>query len=312
MKVLHVTNNYPTLNFPIFGIFVKEQMESLSQLNIDCDVFFINGREKGKFEYLRSIIKLRKKLKSKKYDLVHCHHTLSAMVFILTGQSKKFKSIVSFQNDPSDESYNLFNLIKNRIDYWIFKNNSIYADGVKGFYLPNGVNTQFFKPINTNDAKIKIGLEVDRNYVLFVSSNYERKQKRYDRFCAVLDGLRGKGIEIYELRMINVKRELVPYYFNAASFHLLTSDFEGSPNSVKEAMACNIPVVSTTVGNVKDLLKDVSGCYLTGFEIKELVENCTKVLNGTKTDARDKLIQKKLDMESVAMRLKEIYTKALK
>jgi teichuronic acid biosynthesis glycosyltransferase TuaC len=174
------------------------------------------------------------------------------------------------------------------------------------------VNTQFFRPINANDAKIKIGLEVDKNYALFVSSNYQRKEKRYDRFCAVLEGLREKGIEIQELRMINVKRELVPYYFNAASFHLLTSDFEGSPNSVKEAMACNIPVVSTTVGNVDELLNDVNGCYPSGFEIEELVENCTKVLNVNKTDSRDKLIQKKLDMESVALRLKDIYSNALK
>ena len=55
MKVLHITNNYPTPNLPIFGIFVKEQIESLSKLNIDCDIFFINGREKGNFEYLKSI-----------------------------------------------------------------------------------------------------------------------------------------------------------------------------------------------------------------------------------------------------------------
>ena len=55
MKVLHITNNYPTKNLPIFGIFVKEQIDSLSRQNIDCEVFFINGKENGKFEYIRAI-----------------------------------------------------------------------------------------------------------------------------------------------------------------------------------------------------------------------------------------------------------------
>lgn len=310
MKVLHITNNYPTPKLPIFGIFVKEQIESLSKLNIDCDIFFINGREKGKLEYLRSIIKLHQKLKSEKYDLVHCHHVFSAVIFILTGQNKRIKSIVSFQNDPLDESkYNLFDIVKNRIDYWIFKNNSSYADGIRGFYLPNGVNAKFFKPINKTDAKNKIGLEVDKKYALFVSSNYQRKQKRYDRFCAVLDGLREKGIEIHELQMINVKRELVPYYFNAASFHLLTSDFEGSPNSVKEAMACNIPVVSTNVGDVKILLEGVHGSYVSSSNsVEELTKLTINSLNCQNINSRQILIQKKLDIQSVALELKNIYS----
>ena len=55
MKVLHITNNYPTPNFPIFGIFVKEQIDSLSALGVENEVFFINGREKGKLEYVKSL-----------------------------------------------------------------------------------------------------------------------------------------------------------------------------------------------------------------------------------------------------------------
>lgn len=48
MKVLHITNNYPTEKFPIFGIFVKEQIDSLTELGVENEVFFIKGREKGK------------------------------------------------------------------------------------------------------------------------------------------------------------------------------------------------------------------------------------------------------------------------
>jgi hypothetical protein len=67
MKILHITNNYPTTKHPIFGIFVKEQIDSLNTLDFKNEVLFINGREKGKFEYLRSIFKIRKKLKHENY-----------------------------------------------------------------------------------------------------------------------------------------------------------------------------------------------------------------------------------------------------
>ena len=100
MKVLHLTNNYPTLTYPIFGIFVKEQIESLKKLGVDCDVLFINGREKGRLEYVKSILRLRIYFKINKYDIIHCHHAISALCLIISGAVKGNKVIVSFQNDP--------------------------------------------------------------------------------------------------------------------------------------------------------------------------------------------------------------------
>lgn len=308
MKVLHITNNYPTPNLPIFGIFVKEQIDSLSQINIDSEVFFINGKEKGKFEYVKGIFRLKNHLKENSYDVVHCHHVFSSIIFILTGFHRKIKSVVSFQNDPTEESkFNLFNLIKNKVDFWIFKNNSAFADEIRGFYLPNGVNTEFFQPIEQQTAKLKLGLSLDKKYILFVSSNQLRKQKRYDIFKATVEQLKKEDSSVEELKMINVHRDLVPYYFNAASLHLLTSDFEGSPNSVKEAMSCNIPVVSTDVGNVRDLFTNVEGCLIVDQDVEKLTAASLMVLNNQKTNARQSIIDRKLDINSVAFRLLKLY-----
>ena len=69
MKVLHITNNFPTKNYPVFGIFVEEQVKSLTELGLKNEVFFINGREFGRKEYIASIIRLRKKLRNGGYDI---------------------------------------------------------------------------------------------------------------------------------------------------------------------------------------------------------------------------------------------------
>jgi glycosyltransferase involved in cell wall biosynthesis len=314
MKILHLTNNYPTLTHPIFGIFVKEQIESLKSLNIKCDIFFINGREKGKLEYIKSIFKLRKYLKLNKYDIIHCHHVISALCLIISGAIKGNKVIVSYQNDPENEFGDfVYQFIKRRIRHSIFKNNSKLIVDDNCSYLANGVNTSFFIQKGKSESYKKLGLEKSKTYILFVSSNFIRKQKRYDRFKAVIKLLtteyNWKNLE--ELILINTPRELVPYYFSAASLHLLTSDFEGSPNSVKESMSCNTPVVSTPVGNINDMLSGAVNCFVTNsFDPEELAFFCDKALktNGT---PRDIIIQQKLDIESVALKLKNIYTRVL-
>jgi len=310
-KILHITNNYPSDKNPIFGIFVKEQIDSLTRLGIKNDVFFINGREKGKFEYIKSIFSLRKQLKSNKYDVIHCHHSLSALVLMLSGCAKKHKTVVSFQNDPSHECQTLYRFIKKSINAIILKNKSTLIDNKSIFYLPNGVNTDFFKPIDRKDACIRLNIDPTKIYILFVSSNFVRKQKRYDIFTETLKILKKKYHlkNIIELNLVNTERYLVPYYFNAASLHLLTSDFEGSPNSVKEAMACNIPVVSTDVGNVSLLLKGISGSFVAESNNTELLAELAyqAITNNALYNSRSTLIDKNLDINSVATQLLKLY-----
>lgn len=314
MKVLHITNNYPTEANPIFGIFVKEQIESLQSLNIDCDVFFINGREKGKLEYLKSIFRLKRFLEKNIYDVIHCHHAFSALCLILAGGSKKNKVVVSFQNDPKIEiGLLVFKFIKRNINQSIFKNNSDLITDSSSNYLPNGVNLSFFVNKGKPESCRKLGLDQSKEYILFVSSNFIRKQKRHDRFEQVLSllKLKYKRDNIEELVMINSKRDLVPYYFSAASLHLLTSDFEGSPNSVKESMACNTPVVSTPVGNTKDICINAENCFVSdSFNVEELALLCDKALR-TSGNPREAIIKGKLDINSVAIKLQDIYFKAI-
>src|SRR4051812_32452881 len=101
MKVLQVTNALPIPSHPIFGVFVKEQIDSINQVpGFTSDTFFINAREKGKAEYIRATVELRSKLKD--YDVIHCHHVFSAIV-VLAARSKKNKVLVSFLSSGTNE-----------------------------------------------------------------------------------------------------------------------------------------------------------------------------------------------------------------
>jgi glycosyltransferase involved in cell wall biosynthesis len=311
MKILHITNNFPTPNFPIFGIFIKEQIDSLRKLGAENEVFFINSREEGRAAYLRSLGRLRKHLKANSYDIIHCHHSYSGVLFLLSGRWKSANRLLSYQSDPRHEGgIILFRILYRFFDRVILKNKPEEADLSKTIYLPNGVNSGFFFPMDKNTCKLKLGLEPDKRYILFMDSYNRRPCKRLDRYSATLAILRKKYnySDIEPLVLTNTGRSLIPAYINASDLHLLTSDFEGSPNSVKECMACNIPVVSTPVGNVRDLLAGVEGSYVAdSFSPEELADLSDRSLRATGVNSRELLAAKDLDIETVAGKLLYIY-----
>ena len=316
MKVLQITNNYPTDNFPAFGIFVKEQIDSLTIQGASNDVFFINGRKNGKKAYITAVFKLRKYLRDNKYDLIHCHHSFSGLVLLLSGKIFQSKTVLSYQSDPVNEGGVFFFKILNLFfDCIILKNRAPEMRYPKTVYLPNGVNIEFFNPMDKAQCRKQLGLDENKKYIIFLDSYKDRTFKRVDRFNEVIRILKEKYFrsDIEPLILTNVDRRLIPKYFCASELHLLTSDFEGSPNSVKECLACNVPVVSTPVGNVSELIGDVAGCYMSkSFEPDELAELTNKALQLSNISSRDKIINEGLEINAVALKLISIYKNLIK
>jgi len=318
MRVLHITTNYPTPEYPIFGIFVKEQVESLQKIGIDCDVLYCNGQNKGFKKYITYLPKLWWKALFGGYDIIHCHHALSAVLLTMSGAPLFKKCIVSYQSRPEYEwGYNTLKILEILFKGIIFKFEPGVLQNKKTHYLPNGCNQDFFYPMDKYECKKKLGLLHEKRYLLFTDSNKKvREIKRVDRFdeaCAILRDYYGyDNIERMILR--NTPRELIPLYMNACELYMLTSDMEGSPNSVKECMCCNTPVVSTPVGNVVDMIGDIPGAYVTtGFTAEELAEKCDMVLKSTAPfEGRDKFLAKGYGMETVARKLKSIYEEVMK
>ena len=313
MKVLHITCNYPTPKHPVFGIFVKEQIDSLQSAGVACDVFFSNGKEQGGMKAHRaSIKKVRELLRSNKYDVIHCHHSISALILLLAGGACRNKCVVSYQNDPTREfgGKMLFSLLYPFFDRIIIKNTSPYLQKKKVVYLPNGTNADFFKPMDQSECRRELGWSADKRYILFMDSNAgTRTQKRYDRYQEVLSCLRKDYDNIVSIELTNTPREKIPVYMNACDLHLMTSDFEGSPNSVKECLCCNTPVVSTDVGNVRDMMGDIPGCYVTKEKDAEELADCVRRVFDSREafQGRELFLAKGYGIEAVAGKLKTLY-----
>lgn len=316
MKVLQVTSNYPTPKYPIFGIFMKEQKESVERLGVQTQLFYSNGKENGGFkQHIKSIFKIMPLAWSRSYDLAHCHHAVSGLIYLLSGGALTHKCVLSYQNDP-DHEYGkwVFRLLYPFFNKIIIKNNpSNYLKYKKVVYLPNGCNSNFFAPMDREEARKQLQWDNDKIYILYMDSNKgKRTQKRKDRYDEVLRMLKDdyKYNNVVSIELSNTPREQIPTIMNACNLHLMTSDFEGSPNSVKECLCCNVPVVCTPVGNVPEMMGDIQGCYVTkSFEAAELAECCDKVLKSSRSDfnGRARFLEKGYGIDAVAEKLKALY-----
>jgi len=174
--------------------------------------------------------------------------------------------------------------------------------------LPNGVNLELFKPMDKTDCRTFLQWSNDKKHILFVSAT---RLDRYEKNLQLAtESVKTTGLEDIELHVVSgIKQSEMPMYLNASDLLLLTSRWEGSPNIVKEAMACNCPVVATDVGDVRWLLEDVKNCEIIASEPYDAAEKIKKVLyTEGYSDGRDKILKLGIDSISIARRLVEIYS----
>ena len=314
MKVLLVTNMYPSKEFPTYGIFVKEQQSAIERYHRDVEfiVFYINGKL-GMMEYLKSILRINQLIKRNNFDLIHIHYGLSGL-FLLSRLSLKVPVLVTLHGGDIQVEQGkkvqvfLTKQILKCAQMAVTLNarmDSITKKYIKNTVLvPCSVNTEIFVP----KKEIKPSSSVKR---IVFPSDRSRMVKNYPLFEEVIKLLKSKyniNCETFEVK--NMNRQQVADLYNSADLMLMTSISEGSPQVVKEAMACNLPVVSTNVGDVEVLLANVQGSAVSkSGSAEELAGLCYKSLcgdfNGIK--GRDKIFELELDDKNIATKVYNIY-----
>jgi glycosyltransferase involved in cell wall biosynthesis len=171
------------------------------------------------------------------------------------------------------------------------------------YYVPCGVDFKIFKPMEQSAARKYFGLSKSKKYILF-SSHFSNEIKNYALAKQAVEEFSGNQPEILEL--IGYNREEVSRLMNAADLALLTSKSEGSPQFIKEAMACNVPVVSTNVGDVRELIGSTRGCYICDEDSSEIARSIQNALNfNKKTEGRKNI--ENLDLERITDQIIKVY-----
>jgi glycosyltransferase involved in cell wall biosynthesis len=179
----------------------------------------------------------------------------------------------------------------------------------KAVVLPNGVDTSWFRPMPRTLCRASLGWNTQSRVVLFNASRNEDQQRKNPELAHAAIHLLSESVPGVSLVMLsNVSHEEVRLMLNAADCLLVTSLHEGSPNIVKEAMACNLPVVSVPCGDVSERLKEVHPGSIRPYDPRALADGIQEVLAaGCHSNGRDQLIAQGLTATKVAKHLIDIY-----
>lgn len=291
--------------------FVKEQVDAVKLCGAECEYYLVKGD--GVAGYLGSLKGLKKQIQLFRPDVVHAHFGLCGL---LANLQRKVPVVTTYHgSDINDPQAFRLSKISIRLSAWnIFVTRSLMnkAGTIKKCSLiPCGVTLEGFNRVDQQEARIRIGLLPKKRYVLFASA-FDNEVKNAPLARKTVDLLDDVRVELLELKGYN--REEVMLLLGAADVLLLTSFKEGSPQVVKEAMACGCPVVSVDVGDVKERLKGLDGCYVAQTrEPQELAELLRKALSFEgRTDGRRQLLADELDNRRVAEKLMKLYINLMK
>lgn len=304
MKVLIVcSGNVENFNFEIHHAFIYEQIEKIKNMyEVEYDTFFIRG--KGILGYLKNLNKLKRKIRNYAPDFVHAHFGLSGL---LTTLQRKVPIVITFHGSDANlpELIRLSKLAAFLSHYDIFVSDRLQkriGGSTQYSVIPCGIDLSTFYPVDMKTAREKLNLDPEKKYILFASA-FNNTIKNAPLAFSAIEKLKEK-CEILELK--DRSRKEVNLLLNACNLMLLTSKSEGSPQVVKEAMACNCPVVATDVGDIRDVVGETEGCYITSFDPEDVAEKISQALRFNKrTNGSERI--KNFDNELVARKVFEIY-----
>jgi len=302
--------------------FFIEQEKILDRLVVESTIVKVpNERPRSVLDYISFYHRVLKNTRMH-YDLVHANYGLTApfalaqphrpLVLTLWGSDLRL-----FLNN---RKWNW--LCKNLIELEGFDEIMVRSEemrinlkrefGLDAHIVPSGVDLDKFKPMEKEKAKNEVGWKQDVKHILFPYP-HSRDVKNYPLAEEVVEEVKSRTNEKVELKVVyGVPHKKILVYYNASDVLLLTSKSEGSPNTVKEAMACNVPVVSTDVGDVELLLDDVEFSKVCDGK-EELVDELLDVIDcDSWSNGRKRIKELEISLEDMGKKIVEIYEGALR
>ena len=308
VRALIVTNMWPTAADPAFGVFVREQVEAVRSAGARCDVRFVNGRA-GRRAYAAAVPSLRRELARGGYDVVHAHHALSGLATWLAARSCRAAPpwLLTHHGIEVFDGWQapLARWLTPRADWALVVSPAMARrlDLTADHVMPMGVDLTAFRPGDRAAARARLGLPPGGALIAWVGA--DRPEKRLWLARQAVARLRETLPEAELLVVSGLEHAAVALWLTAADALLLTSAREGAPVVVKEALACDRPVVSTDVGDVRQLVAPVAGCAVVAATPEALADGLRRALQHGPVQGRAAVAA--YDVRLLARRLMRLY-----
>lgn len=300
--------------------FIQSQGDSLVAAGLEVEYFTIEG--KGLKNYLHNVPVMKEHLRRHHYDIIHAHYSLCGWVALLA--SKGMPILVSLMGDDllgtrdkegritfkSRMLVFLAMVLQPLVDAIIVKSEGMLEKVFskrKSYVIPNGIRLDQFK-LAPGGMRKELGLDPAKKYVLFLGDP-ANENKNHPLAAKAVEQLHQKDVEL--LVVYKSPHDTVVKYLNSVNAFVLCSYSEGSPNVLKEAMACCCPLVSTQVGDAAWVIGNTPGCAIASYDPADFSKKLEAVLKFSmeqgRTPGRQRILELGLDAESTAQRIMDIY-----
>ena len=321
-NVLTVTNAWPSPDRPALGIFLKDTVAGLEDQGLATDVLFIRGhRGLGAYAMGALLLAVLPLLRRGRYRIVNSHGgetALAARCFwscpviatywgsdLLGPQvgpwrrrlkvrvmSRLIRAHARLMTATTTKSREMERVLPRRVQ-------------PRNWVIPDGVDRERFAPGDASAARRALGWPEVGPIVISVGREHPLKrldlaQEAVRRARAAVPGLSWRAVS-------SATPEEMPLVYQAADCLLHTSMSEGSSNAVKEALACDLPVVATPAGDIVELLAGVRGCAVSGADPDSLARALVLSLSAGRSDGRERTAW--LGREPIAAQIVRLYTR---
>jgi glycosyltransferase involved in cell wall biosynthesis len=322
IRVLMVTTGWPQPGKPQTTHFIKRQAEFLRAHGATVEVFYFRGF-RNPAAYLRAWIEVQQRLRRGHYDLVHAQWGQSAVTAI----PKRLPLVVTFRGGdvhgiPDGKGgQRLLGHVLQAICRYVARRADaiiIVSDHMRSLLgrhdtpvhvIPSGIDFSLFRVIPRDEARRHLGVPADKRLILF-AGNPASARKRHGLAQAAVDVL-SRTLPAELVVTWGVSHDDMPYYMNACDAMVFTSNQEGSPNVVKEALACDLPVVSVRVGDVAARLAGVANCEVVADDAPETIAAALERVLRTGERSTGRHAVRELDENVIARGVIGVYRKVL-
>ena len=290
-----------------YAPFITEQVDAMEKQGVECEYFGVDG--KGIAGYLRQLPKLGKTILAFQPDVIHAHYGLCGL---LANYQRRIPVVTTYHgsdiNDPRVLRLSKKCIRRSRFNIFVSQKNVEIARPKKDFALiPCGIDLEDYPIIDKADARCEMGLNPTGKYVLFAGA-FDNPVKNAPLAKAAMALV--PEAELLELK--GFTRPQVSTLMQAVDAFLMTSFTEGSPQVIKEAMACGCPIVSVDVGDVRERTKGIEGCYIAERDPENLARSIQDALNyDGRTKGRQAIEKNGLSNDVVAARIVSVYKNLL-